>query len=309
MMLLPDNTTFDLGGLSPSQISTPVNRRITRQMSNSVGKGGGLTVEGDEANTVHAAAANRVASASKSSSMENFIPLTPRLLVKSYKSQGFFEPPVTIDETIDLTDEPQTPVQKKRPINQNSNVRKAPSSRKKPAKKRRKDVTLEDGEILDDTVDEEVQIIGDVVKSPEVVIIHDALDSNRSQSPKKTPKWKKLYKNAKSKISSRRVRWEGSKNPTGSRGRKSNRLANAQVNAGSKNSYNLNPVPTFNPNAAPNTNFTSGLAMVQGGVFHFKGGRDRIVPTMGTRQLSTKTMHGMSNVYVPTPDKSANQSG
>ncbi len=69
------------------------------------------------------------------------------------------------------------------------------------------------------------------------------------------------------------------------------------------------PVPQFRPDAPPNTNFTSGVAQVRGGVFEFSGRRNRLVPAMGVRQASRSTLHqqqqqqqagtGLENVHLP----------
>ena len=381
---------LDLDALSPSHLSTPINRRVTRQMSSSSERKNAAGIsssssrkrtKGEKKRTAAAAAealshqqeihgshkkrkgrshqkrrsnssdvvsaedttipltpaVASLASSSKSIAAadfiplkskddDEFVPLTPRLLIKRYQSQGFFEPPITIDETVEeIVD--QQPEKKKETTTTTSPKRRgettprnASSGKKRKtrsAAKRRKNITLEEGEILDDTLDEEIEIIGDVIKSPEIMIVHESIaPSGRRSSPKKTPKWKKLYKNAKSKISSRRtVKFgRGDRDRDDEDHRSKRRRGECRRDSKKKNSYDPNPVavvpPMFNPHAAPDTNFTSGLGIVPGGVFQFHGGRERNVPTMGTRQLSsTRTMQGMSNVFVPTPEKSIRQSG
>ena len=246
-----NSTLIDLGALSPSQLSTPICRRVTRQMSNSAENKGGSGLNCSAA----AAAAAATTSPKK-------------------------------QEATSSTSKKQRSCKRKKRSSKNN-------------------ATIEDGEIFDDTFnDGEVQIIEQVISSPEIVIIHDSIAGGpKPRSPKKTPKWKKLYKNAKSKISSRRTFKllksspdEGKNKKHGER-REPRRGAVASSSTSDSFHPNRRAVPTFNPNAAPDTNFTSGLGIVPGGVFHFNGGRDRVVPTMGTRQLSTRTMHGMSNVY------------
>ena len=128
-----DTSGIDLSLLTPSQVSTPLNRRVTRQMSAS------------KANSSQKKSCRKAKNLFQSPQEEasGFIPLSPKMLVKSYRSQGFFHPPVTIDETFteDVTPD-------------------------KNLAKRAKEVTLEDGEILDanNDSDDEIQIVGNVIK-------------------------------------------------------------------------------------------------------------------------------------------------
>ncbi len=77
----------------------------------------------------------------------------------------------------------------------------------------------------------------------------------------------------------------------------------------------------FRPDRPPNTDFTSGVGRVEGGVFEFSGRQKRLVPSMGVRQASRgalgagagagaaqardKAGAGLENVHLSSPSLSA----
>ena len=210
---------------------------------------------------------------------DGVIPLTPRVLIRSYKSRGFLDPPITIDETnaSEAGDSETTSVW---------------SQPKKISD--RLNYSIEDGEILDNSSSNPPPFVNNA-ETPEIQILKELKRPDHA-TPRRSIRFKtpKFYR----QMTQVKNRYFGRKNK---RSKTHSNAAYSTESQGQNSSYD------FHPNQRINTNFTTGLTQIRGGIFEFSGRQKRIVPQMGVKQASRPDLRmprgtadlGMNNIYVP----------
>ncbi len=145
------DTTIGMSSITPSRQSTP--------------KGAAEAGVGGKNNNGSFVAASKERKKRPGAVPAGVTPLTPRVLVRPYATKGFFEPPITIDETnsmlVDGDVSVVSPSKAGEKPKRDSGVESGGSS---------KDATIEDGEIVDLPRDdeEEIVVVKEVVSSKNV---------------------------------------------------------------------------------------------------------------------------------------------